>query len=75
LESYDGKLLKEKLNRVKIGNKISILRTDIPEKPILVRVDKMRENTSAPLILSHEGEKVAYKKEMVKRKMSTYKCF
>ena len=44
LESTEAKILKEKLDEVMIGLKISILRTDISEKPILVRVDKLRED-------------------------------
>jgi hypothetical protein len=40
-EALDGEIAKNKLNGRLIGNRISILRTDISEKPIIIRVDKI----------------------------------
>jgi len=56
LESPETKILKETLDGVMIGNKISILKTDISEKPIFVRVDKTGQDTPSPLILLHKGK-------------------
>jgi hypothetical protein len=58
LESPETKILKETLDGVMIGNKISILKADISEKPIFVRVDKTGQDTPAPLILPQKGKKV-----------------
>ena len=46
LETTEAKILKEKLEGVMVGEKISILKTDIPEKPIVVRIDEMDKNTT-----------------------------
>jgi hypothetical protein len=36
-ESAEAKMIEEQLNGRLIGEKIAILRTDIPEKPVIVR--------------------------------------
>jgi hypothetical protein len=41
-ESTEAQIVEEKLNRTKSGEKIAILRTDIPEKPLVIRKDEWR---------------------------------
>lgn len=41
-ESMEADVLEKELNDDLIGQKITILRTDIPERPLLVSVPKMR---------------------------------
>ena len=57
-DSIEAKIVKKRLKNDLIGEKIAILRIDHSKKPIIVKVDKMRRNTPAPLILPHKGKKV-----------------
>lgn len=38
-DSVEAKMAEEQLNGVLIGMKIALLRTDIPEKPLLIRIN------------------------------------
>jgi len=58
LESQEAKICQEKLDGAMPGDGISILKTDSSEKPILVRVEKSEQVTTAPFILPHKGKKL-----------------
>ena len=48
-ESSEGKTINEKLDGVMIGSRLSILKTDIIEKPIIIKVDKLEQDPT-PLL-------------------------
>jgi len=51
LESQEAENLKKKLVGVKYGSRISLLKTDLPKKPILIQLDKRAKGafpTSSP---------------------------
>jgi hypothetical protein len=47
-ESNEAKIIEESLNSGLIGERIAILRTDSSAKPLLIRIDRGRENSDPP---------------------------
>ena len=45
-DSLEGRILKAKRKKIDHGDKIGILRTDIAEKPIIIRMIEMRRRDS-----------------------------
>ncbi|MBK5190960.1 MAG: hypothetical protein JJE19_05655 [Methanosarcinales archaeon] len=54
-DSTEAKIVEEALVEAIPGEKIAILRTDIPEKPIIVRISKESCPPSLPFISDHRS--------------------